>query len=112
MNDRNATLRRYSWKRCLSSQTLKAASNSALVRVSVPAAAIVVAGSGLAPLLLPLRPRPRPRLCPLVFLTRRAADSLNVRCPLLFIKSLLSLVLFLAASLPLSSRALGTADKD
>ena len=74
--------RRYSWKRCLSSQTRSAASKSALVRVSVPAAAIVVAGSGVLEAFLPLRPRLRERFCPLVFLNRRVADSLTVKCAL------------------------------
>jgi len=81
----------YSRKRCLSSQTRSAASKSALVRVSVPAAAIVVAGSVFVSAPLPLRPRPRPRLCALFFLTRRV-DSLTVRFPLLFIDSLSSLM--------------------
>ena len=80
----------YSWMRCFSSQTRNAASKSAFVRVSVPAAAIVVAGSG--ELDLPLRPRPRARFCPFAFLTRRVADSLTVKCPVLFIYSLSSLI--------------------
>jgi hypothetical protein len=74
--------------RCLSSHTRKAASKSALVRVSVPAAAIVVAGSELAAF-LPFRPRLRERFCDFAFLTRRAPAALIVRWPLLFIKSLI-----------------------
>src|SRR5438552_12539443 len=68
----------YSWMRCLSSQTRNAASKRAFVRVSVPAAAMVVPTSlpDCAPCaFLPFRPRFRFRLFPLVFLTRRVADS-------------------------------------
>ena len=93
--------------RCLSSQTLNAANNRALVRVSVPAAAIVVAGSAFSPPFLPLRPRPRPRFCPLFFLTRRVADSLTLRCPLLFINSLLSLM-FPSSFLAINNRVSST----
>src|SRR6266705_2111318 len=70
----------YSWMRCLSSQTRNAASKRAFVRVSVPAAAMVVPTSlpDCAPCaFLPFRPRFRFRLCPLVFLPRRVADSLT-----------------------------------
>ena len=43
---------------------------------------VPVAGSGVLEAFLPLRPRLRERFCPLVFLNRRVADSLTVKCAL------------------------------
>ena len=70
-------------------ETFSAASSNALVRVNVPAAAMVVAGSADGePFPFPLRPLPRARFWVLFFRIRRAADEPTVKCALLFINPL------------------------